>query len=273
MARLLRDHPGSARIAAPAVRAKMLATLGRKLQPSDAQDVMQEAYLRLFRLIDRLPPTEDGLLGLTYVIVQGERVRLHRKTAVHDARHVEVEAVADHVEDSSALSPQDHRENQALYEYTLSLLAAGEVDADCVRWAARLARGDDYATIAADEGLPEATVRKRMERFRKFMRQRWVQYSGIGVGSVVVLFALLLFRPEPQPAAVRPEPVPRELETPRDTAARLLSEARTACDRGDWTACRAKLDEAKAVYPPIETTTDMKQMRDVLKRVAPTGSQ
>jgi DNA-directed RNA polymerase specialized sigma24 family protein len=279
MAPPLRDHPNARRLASPAVRQKVLDAIGKQLQPADAKDVTQEVYVRLFRLIDRLPETEDGLLGLVVVVTRGEILRCFRKSAVRDARHAD-ESEGDAVEEKSASEKlQQHEEHRQLYAFALAASANGEADADCLRWSARLARGDEYADIAADESIPEATIRKRMERFRKYMRAHWKEYSGLGG---VVLGALLLYfthedsdrvgagRPgpdEPSPTTSAHAP-----ETPAQAAARLRREAKAACDAHDWTTCESRLDEANRVDPTSNARPEVIELRTAIAH-ARSGTQ
>jgi RNA polymerase sigma factor (sigma-70 family) len=273
MARPLREHPNAKRVASPAVRAKMLATLGKKLQRADAEEVMQRAYVRLLTLVDRLPEDDDGLLGLVVVVVRGQMVDHFRRDAVHQARHADGDEAdaAPEVPDRTSLQQQE--EYRRLYEFAKNEEVAGRVDPDCLRWAERLARGDTYADIARDEGIPEATIRKRMERFRKHMASRWRLYSGLA--GVVVCVIFFVVRPKPEPPIARTHDVDTApsaassapaTEWPAQHAERLRREARAACDLDDWDVCGAKLDEARDLDVDSEARRDVVQMRDEIAR-------
>jgi len=114
--------------------------------------------------------------------------------------------------------------------------------------------------------VPEATVRKRMERFRKHMRARWARYSGLG-GAVLAIVLLLWARgrdehvSSPRPSYVAPPP-----ETPAEHATRLRRDAKTACDASDFVTCRARLDDARALDPDGEATPEVRQLRDVVRK-------
>lgn len=269
----LRDHPNAKRIASPMVRAKILEVIGKRLQPADVKDVMQEVYLRLFRVIDELPESDDELRAFTAVVTDGEVKRKLRKDTVRDGRHAGEEAAEAVAEPATSVSPHEREEFRRLYEYAQTVDEKAPYHADCLRWAQRLARGDEWADIARDEGIPESTLRKRMERFRKHMRQRWYVYSGLA-GPVLVYLMVNHWRDEypgvgaPNPHAMEPEattsaPAP---ETPTQAASRLRLEAKTACDAHDFTKCESLLDAANRLDPSSNARPEVIDLRTTISR-------
>ncbi|HEY1692176.1 MAG TPA: sigma-70 family RNA polymerase sigma factor [Polyangiaceae bacterium] len=272
MATVLRQHPNARRIASPAVRAKMRAVIGDQLQKADADDVVQKTYLRLLTAIDRLPEDEDGLLGFVVVVTVGEVKRRHKRAAVDQARFTERRELEDDEREDGALSPQLREEFREIHAWAVKQQADGRVDPDCLRWAERIARGDTFEEIAEDEGIPAATVRKRMERFRKHMKEHRLAYAG-GL-SVLVLALVFFLRPPSRPDIVAeptppttPSAVPTAVatETPDQIAARLRHEAQLLCDAKKFTECEAKLYEAGNWDAEIGAKPDVIQMQHAIE--------
>jgi DNA-directed RNA polymerase specialized sigma24 family protein len=264
-------HPSARRIATPAVRAKILAAIGRKLQPADRDDVMQRTYIRLFALLDRLPEGDEELLGLVGVVTHGQVVDQHRRTTVRDGRLVEESEAADVEESPEVATPEQSVEWKALYDLAERAANDGLIPPESLGWAERLARGDTYEQIGADEGLPAATVRKRMERVRKILRERWREATGLtgAILGVVLLFFWLRRPVEPGivPEAYVPQPsvtaAPAE-ETAEQKMARFTSQAQALCDRHEFDDCEAVLDEAKDIDTRNEDRPEVIKMRHAI---------
>jgi RNA polymerase sigma factor (sigma-70 family) len=276
MARPIREHPNARRIASPAVRAKMLEVLGKRLQPADAEDTMQRAYMRLLSILDQLPADDDELLAFVVVVTRGQIVDHHRRDAVSEARHADESEGREVPEKDGALSPERRAEFRALGDLAERTALGSREHADCLRWAKRLAHGDTYAEIARDEGIPEATLRKRMERFREFMRGRTGQV-GLVLAFLVLIGGGWLAIGLPgggdrdkqhrtahptQSAAPSAAPATSSTPTPPQRAAQLLDEARDLCRRQEWDACGKKIDEASKLWPDIENEPDVPYLRD-----------
>jgi RNA polymerase sigma factor (sigma-70 family) len=279
MARPIREHPNAQRIAAPAVRAKMLEVIGKRLQRADAQDVMQRAYMRLLTILDQLPADDDELLAFVVVVTRGQIVDHHRRGAVRDARHADESEGHEVPERDGALSPEQRAQYRTLSELAERTALGSREHADCLRWAKRLAHGDTYPEIARDEGIPEATLRKRMERFREYMRGRYGQ-AGLVLAFLVIVGggALAIGLPgggdrdkqrrtahPTQSAAPSATPAASSEPTAPLRAQQLLDEARDLCRREDWDACQKKIDEAHKLWPDIENQPDVPYLRDQIE--------
>lgn len=274
----LRDHPDAKRIASPAVRAKMLAVCGKQLRGTDCDDVIQKSYMRLLTLLDELPETEERLLGLVVVIVRGQIVSHFRRGDVEQARHASEDAPPVASAEEADASMAERVEWQRLYEWAREKEARGEIDADCIRWAARLTQGDDYATIAADEGLTEGAVRKRMARFRKLMREHWKEATGLGGAVLALLIFLFARHKEPAIEATHDRYVAPSatasavaVETPQQKAASLREAAKGSCDVGDTVTCEKLLDEAKELDPFGEEQHEVIELRHFIANVKQHG--
>ena len=265
-------HPNARRIATPAVRAKILAAIGRRLQPSERDDVMQKTYLRLFSLLDRLPESDDDLLGLVGVVTHGQVIDQLRLNAIRDGRLVEESEAADVEEPAEAVTPEQRVEWKALRDVADQAVKDGVVPPEALRWAERLARGDTYEEIGLDEGLPAATVRKRMERFRKILRSRWTQATGITGAVITALLVFFLVRhpatPDIVPEAYVPEPSATSapaVETTEQKVARLTQEAQALCDKKDFERCEARLDDASDIDRDNEYRPAVIKMRHAIQ--------
>jgi DNA-directed RNA polymerase specialized sigma24 family protein len=265
-------HPNARRIATPAVRAKILAAIGRRLQPSERDDVMQKTYLRLFAVLDRLPESEDELLGLVGVVTHGQVIDQMRLNTIRDGRLVEESEAADVEEPAEAVTPEQRVEWKALRDVADQAVKDGAVPPEALRWAERLARGDTYEEIGLDEGLPAATVRKRMERFRKILRSRWTQATGLTGAVIGAVLLFFYFRhpatPDIVPEAYVPEPSATSApaaETPEQKVTRLTKEAQALCDKRDFDACEARLNDASDIDRDNEYRPPVIKMRHAIQ--------
>ena len=260
-------HPNARRLAHPAVRAKTFDVIGKRVPSADADDIAQSAYVRLM-MMPSLPEADDDLRALLVTVVRGLIVDHHRKRKVREDRRddaADVDEIAFEADDASAQMRERWR--QAL-EFIEREVAAGRVPADILRWAKRLAAGDTYAQIAADEALPESTVKTRMRRAREHLRKRWPLYASAAGG--VAIFVLVIRSQEPvtvgrgrpseseRPSVTAPPQSPRAQDY-RQRAAR-------ECGAGEFDTCERELDEAKKLDTGGETLPEVQAMRVGIQR-------
>jgi len=131
----------------------------RFLSAEEADDVAQEALLRIFRRASEFDPGRDALAWVLGVAAW--QVRTHRTKA---RRRREEPADALPERETSAASPEE-------------AAAAGELTAALERALAELSPEDAATLIAYARGerpdLPGATFRKRVERALSRLRARW----------------------------------------------------------------------------------------------------
>src|SRR5260370_39254 len=92
MAVAARHHPNARRLAGPEVRAKILAVIGKRVTPADADDIAQSAYVRLM-MLPSLPEAYDDLRALVVTVVRGLIVDHHRKRKVRKDRRQDGQGV------------------------------------------------------------------------------------------------------------------------------------------------------------------------------------
>lgn len=131
----------------------------RFLSAEEADDVAQEALLRIFRRASEFDPGRDGLAWVLGVVAW--QVRTHR-TKARRRREEPADAVPER--ETSAPSPE---EEAAAAELAAALeRALGELSPDDAATLLAYARGER-------PDLPGATFRKRVERALSRLRARW----------------------------------------------------------------------------------------------------
>ena len=261
-------HPNAKAVAAPAVRAKIMAVLGKRVPPADADDIAQAAYLRLL-MMPSLPGTEHALLGLVVTVVRGlivdrHRARKHRRKQHADDADVDAVAV-----EEGAPTAQDREEWRQMLAFVQTEVDAGRVPPDALRWARGLASGETIDDIAAHENRSPSAIKMRMKRLREHLRRRWPIYAGVA-GPILVI--VLWIRSGS-----------REIDTgsrSADDARRSASEAASPgpmhrerkyremaakdCREGAYDACEEELDAAKRLDPDGEDLPAVKAMREAI---------
>ena len=125
--------------------------------------------------------------------------------------------------------------------------------------------GETLADIAEQSGLPSATVRQRVSRMRRFLRQRWT--SQLGVAAALVLLALGWWVMSPGMTGEPTKPDDHMLVMPTEQRAlELRQRAQSACDQGSWEACEAYLDEAKTLDADGERLPFVVRLREAIRR-------
>ncbi|HEY8089234.1 MAG TPA: hypothetical protein VIF09_15350, partial [Polyangiaceae bacterium] len=278
MAAATPSHPNARRIASPAVRERILTVLRGKAQHADVMDAMQKVYVRLLLLVEELPESNGELLALVTVVAQGKLVDHKRRQTVDLARNVDADDEAVIELPAKGLSAYTTSEWKRLFAFVEKLEERGEVQPGFLRVARRLAAGETYEDIAPDEGISAPALRKRMERERRNLVARWTAYSGLGGAVLAVLLVLLARKPKSDIVAA-PGPVFTSqtastavaTETPAQQAARLRSEAKVLCDKAQWPACAAKLDEARDLDSLSESRREVLNMRSTIRAATTVG--
>ncbi len=267
MAVAARHHPNARRLAGPEVRAKILAVIGKRVTPADADDIAQSAYVRLM-MLPSLPEAGDDLRALVATVVRGLIVDHHRKRRVREDRRDDGADVDEIPVDADEASAPRREHWRQMLEFAEREVAAGRVSADVLRWAKRLAAGDTYAQIAADENVPEATVKTRMRRAREHFQKRWPLYASAAAG--IAIFVLVIRDQEPVTVGGgrRPEGAPPSTTAPPQSlrAQDYRERAARKCNDGAFDACERELDEAKKLDPAGENLPEVRTMRLGIQR-------
>ncbi|MFO0555270.1 MAG: sigma-70 family RNA polymerase sigma factor [Polyangiaceae bacterium] len=187
-------------------------------------------------------------------------------------------------------------EEQELVRWAEEQAKATKDGTATLRWMAREGEGDKLEHIAAEEKLPAATVRQRVSRMRRWMKQRWI--AELAAAAAVLAVALFLivkwFAPAPTPPIVEEKRTPSPGPGPNPTLApsglapspleraagvrRAALELCTALPASSATPDAAKaaqrcvdgLDEAKRLDPAGDATEEVRQARErAAKLLAP----
>jgi DNA-directed RNA polymerase specialized sigma24 family protein len=265
-------NPNRQLVAAPAVRAKVLAAIGKRVAEADRDDIAQSAYVRLL-MMPAIPANENELLSLAVIVVRGLVVDHHRKRKVRENKHAPEADVDEIPVDTGEVSAAQREEWRQTLEFVEHEVAGGRVSADVLRWAKRLAAGDSFAQIAADERVPVSTVKAKMLRAREHLRKRWPLYASAAGALLIVVWIH-----EPEPVTVghsRPPPesttAPSMAPSASAPAAPLGSsdyrdKAARECRARAFEACERDLDLAQKIDPASESLPEVKAMRREIDR-------
>ncbi|HEY2509360.1 MAG TPA: hypothetical protein VGI39_00765 [Polyangiaceae bacterium] len=255
------------------MRQRILAVLKGKAQHADVMDAMQKVYVRLLLLVEELPQDDDELLALVTVVAQGKLVDHKRRATVDEARNVDASDEAVVQLPAEAISAFKTTEWKKMLAFVEKLDERGEIEAGFLRVARRLAVGESYEEIAADEGVSAPALRKRMERERKRILQRWSAFTGLAGAALAIFLFVFLRKPKPEetalplpPYTAAPPSTAIAEESPQEKAAKLRGEAQKLCDALDWTGCAQKLDAASALDANSEYLSDVVHMRAAIAK-------
>jgi hypothetical protein len=191
---------------------------------------------------------------------------------VRDARSAEESEAAEVELSPDAVTAEQRLEWKALCAFAEQAARDGLISPDGLRYAERLARGDTIEQLAEEEGVPAATVRKRMERMRKLLRAHWREATGLGGAVLGALLIFFLLRRPAEPGIVPEITVPPPAvstappeETPVEKVTRLTNEAQERCDKRDYPYCEYLLDQAKEIDPDNEYKAPVAKMRRAIE--------
>jgi RNA polymerase sigma factor (sigma-70 family) len=263
------------RLADAALMAKIREKVPRKLQPADADEIVQKVFLRLL-LIATLPPTRDRLLGLAVIVTKQVSLDHFRRASVRLGREADVE---EHSELLPAPELQVDLDEEQKIRLALDKVeedaAAGRIPKSLVRIAQLLAEGKTYAEIAELTGSTEAAVKMQASRLRSHLRQHWAKWlaAATTVGALV-LYVVFGRRPAPSwdigpdtaamSASAAPTTAPGGSTAPGRPS--FIDQATLMCADGFYDACEKDLDQAVALNPQFEALAEVKEMRAAIAK-------
>lgn len=243
----------------------------RRVPESDVDDVVQTVLVEA--LASDRAPEEKGEF---------------RKWLTGVARH----KIADHHRRSGRERPAELPDIETapapIEEHELARWAEDQAKASkdgdaTLRWMAREGEGDKLEHIAAEEMLPAATVRQRVSRMRRWMKERWLAELA-AAAAVLALLVYLVYRSvivRPPDEMVEKDvipPVPSTTQAPHpnivapsplERAAELRRQALSECD-DEPRDCLDKLDEAKRLDPAGDMRPEVQDARnDAEERLSP----
>ena len=127
-----------------------------------------------------------------------------------------------------------------------------------IRWFLRHVRGEDYATIAGEEGLDYKTVWDAAHHSRDQV-EKWIAYGAMIAVIVLLVFAVMKDWSPPRQdvadpnkqktVAPAPKPLGKVEPTKVDQAVALRETGRAACAVYDWRACSNAFEQAEDLDP------------------------
>jgi DNA-directed RNA polymerase specialized sigma24 family protein len=233
----------------------------RRVSESDVDDVVQTVLVEALSS-ERVPDERTELRKWLTGVARHKIADLHRRSGREKPSELpEIETAPAPVE--------EHH----LVEWAEREAKKSSKDADAtLRWMAREGEGDKLEHIAAEEKLPAATVRQRVSRMRRWMKERWL--AEVVAAAAFGVIAFLIYRfvfatkdPEvvredlPQPTATQTAQPDRVIApSPLERAAELRRKAIPTCS-SDPTGCLEKLDEAKRLDPAGDANRDVEGAR------------
>ncbi len=218
------------------LRDSLVRFVRRRMPSGDAEDVVQDTLTDA--LVARWAPEDPSELRRWVFGIARRKVadqigaapRRHMPTRADDASHV-----------PSDLDAVD------LVRWARSEVGNDPEDARTLGWMVREGLfGDRLSSIAQESGLPAATVRQRVSRLRRMLRQRWA--SQLGVAAAVVLLVLGWWSVAGSSGTEVPGPDDEVmLVGPTARAETLRDRAERACEARRWGDCRSLLDDARAI--------------------------
>jgi len=233
------------RLADPACRAAVAALVRRRVPANDVEDVAQTVLCDALAA-PRTPATPSELRRFLCVLTRNKVADFHRRARGSSAAPVpEVGA------------PPPPVEARALLRRVVDSLATPR-DRETLEWMVREHDGEELREIAADAGLPAATVRQRVSRLRRSLRAQWAHALALclAIGAGGAAAAKLH-------GAVSTEVITRD--PAGDPGARLFGIAqgrwrivdRTSFDRANGPALDAHLVEVRVTGAKVEVVSPL----------------
>jgi DNA-directed RNA polymerase specialized sigma24 family protein len=259
------------RSSAPPLTAKQQATIrkiARKqgVPARDRDDFVRDVWLEVDRCWTRVPQVEP------------DTSRYINGMAYHMACDLARKRFSDPTDSPilmSTMSREPSPENgpSLVTVMTASKLFAMAVerDAEGAEWVYRSkVEEEPDAAIAADAGRPVETVRKRIQRLLRWMRDKGTTVLALVFLTICGLeWAAHELRSKPKNDLATAPTTTAVPTGPRDRAAAIRREALAACDAELWAKCADGLDQAATLDPQGEDDARVKAARAAIAQSAP----
>jgi DNA-directed RNA polymerase specialized sigma24 family protein len=252
------NHP-AARLADPALREALLKFARRRLPPGEVDDLVQNTLADALAA-PAVPSDEAELRRWLRGIARHKIADLFR-------RHGRLPPLDSGVETSSSDSGPATGELTQWIERELPKTKGAHAT---LRWLLRESDGETLDEIARDAALPAPRVRQRVSRLRRHFQTRWLALGAAGLSLLIGAGALChAWRAAPTELPS----IARETSAPLDRARTLRQSALEKCAAAEYPECLAQLDEAKALDPIGEDTSDVRDARNSAAHAlaSPTG--
>lgn len=232
-------------LGAPATRRFLNDFVKRRVGQSDVDDVVQTVLVDALSAA-RIPEEESELRRWLTGIARHKIADLHRKAGREQPSELgEIETAPAPVEERMMAEWAEEKAHHQTKDAERTL-----------RWMAREGEGEKLEQIAAEEQIEAATVRQRVSRMRRWMKEQWIAELAAACAIVALgFFVWRWLRTEPLP--VGPEP-----KGPQERAFEMRREALDACKRSEFQPCLDGLDRAKEIDPNGDGSDEVKQARE-----------
>jgi DNA-directed RNA polymerase specialized sigma24 family protein len=270
------DDDRTARLADPAVLAKVRDSVPKDMQAADAKDVVQAVFLRLLALTT-LPEGRDELLALCVVLTRRASIDRFRQLARASGKFVDVTELEAELPDPAASRERLTEAMERMLWVVEEEIRRGQLPASKRELARMIALGMTPTEIAKATGQPVGTVKSDTSRLRQHLAKRWHLYAGAFV-LALALGVLARRRPSPEigpddeamtrptaTASSAPSAAPAA-SSDAQRAAELRAQASRACAAKDVLACKKALDDARRLDDSGELLPEVEEMRRTIER-------
>jgi DNA-directed RNA polymerase specialized sigma24 family protein len=250
------------RVADPLVGNALRRWLKGRVPAEDVGDMVQAVLAELLPYRDP-PETVEALIALGRQMLKNDLVDhyRHRKTV----RGVEVqprdETVDETVGGRANEQAWDEIDTKKRAEILGHLVERGALTAADLELLERT-DAEGYRTVAQELGTNEVALRKRAQRKRALLEQKWLRYAAFGLpGLAIILLIVKAVQPPPPVGHAPPWTGTPDEPTPEERAAALRANAEHACGAAQWEECLDKLDQARDLDPDGEQDPKVQGLR------------
>jgi DNA-directed RNA polymerase specialized sigma24 family protein len=263
----------------------MRDVIGKQVGRSDADDVVQAAFLVLLKMVAELPEVEDELLALVTVVTKRRLIDFFRHRAVREGRDAGIEDIEEAPVSDGSVSLEARADWAKMLDLVEQEIDKGNIPPEVLRWARGLAEGKTVAEMATEDDVSESKIKMALKRAREKLGPLWDQRVKVGAGLIVAFIVFLFFprqHPAPHgrghdrdmgapkmPTIAEPEAPDAEalpLDAGLVTADDLRATAREACNAHQFAICQMDLDRAAQLDPDGEKRPDVIALREAIAK-------
>jgi RNA polymerase sigma factor (sigma-70 family) len=240
-------------LGAPETRRFLNDFVRRRVAESHVDDVVQTVLVNALEA-PQIPSGESELRRWLTGIAKHKIADLHRKSGREQPSELpDIE---------SAPPPVEER---LMAEWAESQAKHSKDAERTLRWMAREGEGEKLEQIAAEEKIEAATVRQRVSRMRRWMKERWI--AELAAVAALALLGVMIYRWLRAPAVevVRDAPTAVPIG-PIERAHELRRAALESCDKRLYRECLEGLDRAKELDPSGDGAPEVQGARAKAKK-------
>src|SRR5450432_968450 len=254
------------RLADPALRRAIEATVKRRVPADDADDVVQAALADVLSAA-RVPEDAEEFRRFVFAVTRN-------KVFDHFRRRVREVPEEEAVEPAAAEAPLSARD---ILRWAEGKLPDSESE-HTLEWMLREGDGEKLEQIARDANVPAPRVRQRVSRLRRFLREHCAAELMLGTLSLALLAAGTAFyyrhlHRTNEIAEHNPVLLPEPPQSPEMQGRELRRAALLRCEKSDAAECLVGLDRARALDAAGDRAAEVVNARSAAAaRLAPSPS-